>query len=452
MPQTSSKLKPDLSNWNPENPATWDAKLAWRTLAITTYTVMIACATWYLVAAIAPRLNDIGYTLSAEQLYWLVAAPGLASGLMRLVFMFLPPVLGTRSLVALSSALLVLPMIGWTLAARDNTTPYWVLLALAFSAGVGGGSFSGLMGSTSYFFPKRLSGTALGIQAGIGNMGIGLVQLLVPWVVGFGLLGTAALTPQSGAQGKLVWLHNGGLVLIPWALLAVVLAVVVLRRVPITANFAQQLDIFRLKHTWIMTAIYLMSFGAFSGLAAQTGLLILNVYGQFDNPPNPLTWAWIGPTLGALVRAATGPLCDRFGGAPFTFVGGVGMTVGTIVTLFFLTPSSVGEFWGFLTGMLMIFFFSGFANAGTFKQMPMIFSPRQAGGAIGWTASVGAFGPFVVGMALAAMAPTVFFIVCAVWCAFCTCLAWWYYARPGAEKSAESLRLAAGIPSRSRRA
>jgi MFS transporter, NNP family, nitrate/nitrite transporter len=447
-----SKLKPDLSNWNPEDEETWDSKLAWRTLSVTTYTMIIAFGTWYLVSAIAPRLNDIGYTLTTEQLYWLVAVPGLAGGLVRLVFMFLPPVLGTRSLVALSAALLVLPMIGWTVAARDPATPYWVLLALAFSTGVGGGSFSGLMASTSYFFPKRLSGTALGIQAGIGNTGIGLVQLLVPWVVGFGLLGTAALTPASDREGRLLWLHNGGLVLIPWALLAVVLAVVVLRRVPIQANFAQQLDIFRLKHTWIMSAIYLMSFGAFSGLAAQTGLLILNVYGDFDGAPDPLAWAWIGPTLGALMRAAVGPLCDRFGGAIFTFLGGAGMTAGTIVTLFFLRPTSVDEFWGFLTGMLLIFFFSGFANAGTFKQMPMIFPPRQAGGAIGWTASIGAFGPFIVGMALSAMAPTIFFIVCAVWCAFCTWLAWWYYARPGAEKSAESLRLAAGISRPARRA
>lgn len=432
-----SALKPDLSNWNPEDESTWDKKLAWRTLWVTTYTMILAFATWYLVSAIAPRLNDIRLPenmLSTEQLYWLVAVPGLAGGALRLVFMFLPPIMGSRILVAFSGALLVLPLFGWALAARDTTTPYWVLISLSLAAGVGGGSFSGLMASTSYFFPKRLAGTALGIQAGIGNLGIGLMQLLLPWVVGFGLFGTALLTPQSDSEGKLVWLHNGGLVLIPWVLLAVAMAVVVLRRVPVTANFRQQLDIFRLKHTWIMTAIYLMSFGAFSGLAAQTGLIILNVYGSFPDAPNPLTWAWIGPMLGALVRAAVGPLCDRWGGAKFTLIGGLGMTGGTIVTLFFLSPTSASEFSGFFTGMTLIFFFSGFANAGTFKQMPMIFPPRQAGGAIGWTAAIGAFGPFLVGMSLSVMAPTAFFIICAAWCAFCTVLAWWYYARPHAEK------------------
>jgi MFS transporter, NNP family, nitrate/nitrite transporter len=427
-----SALKPDLSNWNPEDDTTWDKKLAWRTLWVTTYTMVLAFATWYLVSAIAPRLNDIGYSLTKEQLYWLVAVPGLAGGSLRLVFMFLPPIMGTRTLVAFSGALLVLPLFGWALAVRDVTTPYWVLISLSLAAGVGGGSFSGLMASTSYFFPKRLAGTALGIQAGVGNMGIGAMQLLLPWVVGFGLFGTVALTPQSDAKGELVWLHNGGLVLIPWVFLAVALAVLILRRVPVKANFRQQLDIFGLKHTWIMTAIYLMSFGAFSGLAAQTGLIILNVYGEFPDAPNPLTWAWIGPMLGAMVRAAAGPLCDRWGGAKFTFVGGLGMTLGTVITLFYLNPTSASEFSGFFTGMTIIFFFSGFANAGTFKQMPMIFPPRQAGGAIGWTAAIGAFGPFLVGMSLSVMSPSAFFIICAAWCAFCTGLAWWYYARPNA--------------------
>ena len=431
-PRVTSTLKPDLSNWDPENEETWDSHLAWRTLWITTFSMTLGFAAWYLVSAIAPRLNDIGFDLSTSQLYWLVALPGLAGGLLRLVFMFLPPILGTRILVALSSALLLLPMIGWTLAARDTSTPYWVLLALSFAAGIGGGSFSGFMASTSYFFPKRLAGTALGLQAGLGNFGIGLIQLLIPWVVGFGLLGTAVLTPESDSNGELVWLHNGGLVLIPWVLLAVALALVFLRKVPIKANFRQQMDIFKVKHTWIMTLIYLMSFGAFSGLAAQMGLIILNVYGDFPDAPNPLAFAFIGPVVGALVRAASGPLCDRFGGAIFTFIGGAGMAVGTLVTVFFLTPTSVDEFKGFLTGMIIIFFFSGLANAGTFKQMPMIFPKRQAGGAIGWTAAIAAFGPFIVGMALTAMSPTTFFIGCTVFCVLCTGLAWFYYARPGA--------------------
>ncbi|MEU1971037.1 MFS transporter [Microbacterium sp. NPDC019599] len=423
----------DLSRWDPENEDTWDSRLAWRTLTITTYSLLLGFATWYLVSAIAPRLTAIGFDLDTAQLYWLAAIPGLAGGLLRFAYMFLPPIVGTRALVGWSSLLLALPMLGWTLAVRDTSTPYWMLLALAFSAGIGGGVFSGYMPSTSYFFPKRLQGTALGLQAGIGNFGIGLVQVLVPWVIGFGLFGTWFLDPQTTTGGANMWLHNGGLVLIPWAVLASILGFVFLKRVPVKANFREQLDIFRLKHTWIMTAIYMMTFGAYAGLAAQMGLMIVNIYGGFENAPDPLAYAWIGPAVGAAVRAAAGPLCDRFGGAPFTLISGIGMTAGTIVALFFLTPTEVGEFWGFLAGMITIFVFAGFGNAGTFKQMPMIFPKRQAGGVVGFTAAVAAFGPFIVGMALSAVSPTVFFVICAAWCVFCTGLTWWFYARSGAE-------------------
>ena len=424
----------DLATWDPEDPERWDSTFAWRTLWITTYNLMLAFCVWYLVSAIAPRLNDIGYDLTRAELYWLVAVPGLAGGSMRLIYMFLPPVLGTRTLVGGTATLMLLPMVGWAFAVRDPGTPYPVLLLLAAAAGVGGGAFSGFMPSTSYFFPRRMVGTALGLQAGIGNFGVSLIQFLAPWIVGFGLLGTTVLTPQQRSDGSEIWLHNVGLVLIPWVLLGMFLAGVFLRSVPVKANFRQQLDIFREKHTWVMTAIYLMTFGAFSGFAAQLGLIIVNEYGSFADAPDPLKFAFLGPLIGSATRAAWGPLCDRFGGAVWTLVAGIGMTISTIVTVFFLSPTAVGQFTWFLTGMLGVFFFAGIGNAGTFKQMPMIFPKRQAGGVIGFTASIAAFGPFLVGIALSMVTPRSFFIGCAVFFAACTALTWHYYVRPGAEK------------------
>lgn len=430
---TGRSLAKDLSNWDPENPATWDPKRAWITLTITTYTMFVSFATWYVVSAVAPRLNDIGFALDATQLYWLVAIPGLSAGLLRMVFMFLPPVLGSRTLVTLSALLLLIPLLGWTFVVRDNTTPFPILLALAFAAGIGGGTFSGFMPSTSYYFPKRLSGTALGLQAGLGNFGISFIQLLTPWIVGFGLFGTAALAPEIDNSGELVWLHNGGLVLVPWVLAAAAAAFIYIRRVPITANFREQMDIFRLKHTWIQTTLYVMGFGLFSGLSAQTGLMINQLFGSFPDAPNPLAVIFIGPALGALVRAASGPLCDRFGGGIFTLIGGIGMLAGCVVVLFFLAPTSAADFGGFFTGILLIFFFSGLVNAGTFKQMPTIFPKRQAGGAIGWTASVAAFGPFFVGVLLSTIGVVAFFAWSVFLCAVCIGLTWYYYVRPGAE-------------------
>ena len=424
----------DLAIWDPEDDEHWDERFAWQTLWITTYTLMLAFAVWYLVSAIAPRLNSIGYDLTEPELYWLVAVPGLAGGVMRLIYMFLPPVLGTRTLVGGTATLMLLPMVGWTLAVRDPGTPYAVLLLLAAAAGVGGGAFSGFMPSTSYFFPRRLAGTALGLQAGVGNFGVSLIQFVTPWVVGFGLLGTTALTPQQEADGSQIWLHNAGLVLIPWVILGATLAGLFLRSVPIEANFRQQLDIFREKHTWVMTAVYLMTFGAFSGFAAQLGLIIVNEYGSFADAPDPLKFAFLGPLIGSATRALWGPLCDRFGGAIWTLIAGIGMTISTLVTVLFLSPTEVGQFAGFLTGMLALFFFAGMGNAGTFKQMPMIFPRRQAGGVIGFTSSIAAFGPFLVGIGLSVVAPRPFFLGCAVFFAACTGLVWYYYARPGAPK------------------
>jgi len=424
----------DLARWDPEDPERWDRSFAWRTLWITTYNLTLAFCVWYLVSAIAPRLTTIGYDLTPGQLYWLVAVPGLSGGLMRLIYMFLPPIVGTRTLVGGSATLLLLPMVGWTLAVRNVDTPYWVLLLLAAACGVGGGAFSGFMPSTSYFFPRRMAGTALGLQAGLGNFGVSLIQFLTPWVVGFGLLGVTALSPQEKIDGGNMWLHNAGLVLIPWVILGMVLAGVFLRRVPVEANFRQQLDIFSEKHTWYMTAIYVMTFGAFSGFAAQLGLIIKNEYGGFENAPDPLKFAFLGPLVGSATRAAWGPLCDKFGGAIWTFVAGVGMTVSTLFTAFFLSPTSRDQFGWFLVGMLTVFFFAGIGNAGTFKQMPMIFPRRQAGGVIGFTASIAAFGPFLVGVALSAVSPRAFFFGCVVYFAACTVLAWAQYARPGAPR------------------
>ena len=436
---TRPRGKEWLTEWDPENEATWDSKLAWRTLWITTYNLMLAFIAWFLVSAIAPRLNNVGFTLTKSELYWLVAMPGLAGGTLRLVWMFLPPVMGTRRLVALSSMLLLVPMFGWGYVVQQPDTPFGVLLLLAFACGIGGGVFSGFMPSTSYFFPKSKQGTALGIQAGIGNFGVSVVQFLVPWVIGFALLGTAAIAPEKVVKpakglGETIWLHNAGIVFIPWVIAGSLLAWFFLKSVPVQANVRQQLDIFREKHTWIMTLLYVMTFGAFSGFAAQFGLLIKNLYGGFADAPDPLKFAFLGPLVGSAARVAWGPLCDRFGGAVWTVVSGVGMTASTVFTAFYLNPSSTDDFGMFVTGMLGIFFFAGIGNASTFKQMPMIFDRRQAGGVIGWTAAIAAFGPFLFGIGLASVPPVAFFLGWAAFFALCVLLASYFYARRGAER------------------
>jgi MFS transporter, NNP family, nitrate/nitrite transporter len=279
-------------------------------------------------------------------------------------------------------------------------------MLLAFLAGLGGGNFSSFMPSTSLFFPKRLQGTALAIQAGIGNFGVSIVQFVTPWIIGVTLLGGATFLGESqtmtraGVESQ-VYLQNAPAVFIPFIAVFGITAWLLLKSVPIKANFAEQFDIFRERHTWSMTSLYIMTFGAFSGLAATFPLLIRSVYGEFEGAPDPLAWAFWGPLVGSASRVIAGPLSDKLGGARVTHWAGLGMLVCALLVTLFLAPTSLDSFPYFVAAMLALFFFAGVGNASTFKQMPMIFPPRQAGGVIGFTAAIGAYGPFALGLLFA---------------------------------------------------
>ncbi len=435
-----------LEEWDPES-ADWDRSRAWKTLWVTTFSLTLAFIAWFLVSALAPVLNDIGFDLSKSQLYWLTAMPGLAGGLLRLVWTFLPPVIGTRKLVTLTTLLLLVPFIGWALAVQNPDTPYAVLLMLGVFAGIGGGAFSGFMPSTSYFFPRSKQGTALGIQAGVGNFGVSIVQLATPWIVGFMLLGGAFATaigaPQrvvneSTGASKEVFYQNAGYAWVPLVLIGAIAAWLLLRSVPVkVTRVGQQFDIFRNKHTWLMTLLYVITFGSFSGFAAIFGLLIKNIYGSDmfgAEGINPLKYAFLGALVGSAARVLAGPVADRLGGARVTLIASAGIAAASIFTAFQLNPDSVGQFPAFLWGMLAIFFFAGVGNASTFKQMPVIFERRQAGGVIGFTSAIAAFGPFFFGIALASFAPVPLFIAWALLAVVGVAVAWWFYARAGAEK------------------
>ena len=427
-----------LESWTPENPDTWDSGRAWKTLWVTTFNLTLAFATWFLVSALAPKLNNIGYDLSKGQLYWLVAIPGLAGGTLRLIWTFLPPIMGTRKLVTITSALLVLPAIGWGLAVQNPDTPYAMLLFLAALAGIGGGAFSGFMPSTSYFFPKAKQGTALGLQAGLGNFGVSLVQFVVPWIVGISIIGASQrfVDVKKGVD-KEVWYQNAGYIWVPFIIVGVILAWTLLRSVPVQARGVKdQFDIFSNKHTWLMTVLYVITFGTFSGLAAQFGLLIKNLFGAdaFGAAGiDAAKYVFWGALVGSAARIIAGPIADRVGGARVTLVSTLGIAIAAAFTATTVAPDSADQFTAFFWGMLVIFFFTGVGNASTFKQMPMIFKPRQAGGVIGWTAAIAAYGPFIFGVLLASVAPGVFFAGLAVIALIGTAITWHFYARPGAE-------------------
>jgi NNP family nitrate/nitrite transporter-like MFS transporter len=438
-----------LQEWKPEEENFWadtGKKIAWRTLTITTIALILSFATWFMMSAIVVRLPQIGFKFDTMELFWLAAMPGLAGGTLRIIHTFMIPIFGTRHVITISTLLKLIPCVGIGLAVLDPNTPFWIFLLLSFSAGFGGGDFSSYMPSTSIFFPKKLQGTALGIQAGIGNFGVSLAQFVTPWIIGFALIGGSLGVSQTltNANGtKQVWIQNAAFWYLPLLVIIAILAWFYLKSIPVKATFKEQLDIFKNKHTWNCTVIYVMTFGSFSGFSAVFPLLIKTVYGNFPDAPDPLTYAFLGPLIGSLIRVVTGPISDKTGGAILTQITGIGLFISVLVMVFggLLSPTSLDQFSFFVSLMLFIFFLTGIGNASTFRQFPIIFShsPRQGAGVLGWTAAVAAYGPFIfsllIGLTISSTGSSeYFFIGTAVFYAIATFINWYYYTRKGCEK------------------
>jgi len=537
-----------IQNWKPEDPTFWreqGSALAWRTCGITTFSLIFSFATWFVMSAVVVRLPAIGFKFTTTELFWLAAIPGLASGILRLIHSNFIPVLGTRPVISISTIIKIVPMIWLGFAIQDLNTSWTTFMVIGFLCGLGGGDFSSFMPSTSIFFPKRLQGTAMGIQAGLGNFGVSIVQFVAPWIIGFAALGTIAGGPQvftkadavkgaltvtkeaglvkdvvinkpelaaaieivrdgatikdvvlRGAEGvqpiktelkkdaagqitevvptkgyaldvkrnaagqitdvslrsvvkKAMWLQNAAFIWVPFLLLAFVLSLIFLRSLQLPSRgFMGQFEILSSRnrarlHTWNCTMTYICSFGSFSGFSAAFPMLIKTLYGNFDGAPDPLTYAYLGPLIGGLVRVLTGGFFDKIGGSKgmhWTTIGQIG-GVAYLVFGGYLTPTSVEQFNGFLWGMLWIFLMTGINNAATFRQYPIVFaySPGKGAQMLGWTGAWAAFGPFVWNVLIATSidktgAATSFFIGCAVFYIYSLIINWWYYTRQGAER------------------
>lgn len=393
---------PDVGEqaWDPEDPVFWEsvaAPVARRSLAITTAALTLSFATWFMWSAIVVRLPDVGFSLSVSQRFMLTAVPGLVGATLRIPYSFVVQVFGTRAVVTLATASLLVPSVGVGLAVRDTSTPFWVLVLLAAAAGLGGGNFSAFMSSTSLFYPRSRQGSALGVQAGIGNLGVSLVQLATPLVIGAAFLGPVAGGPlRSAVSGRGFWLQNAAFLWVIPVAVVTLLAAVYLRSIPVTAGFRQQAVIFRRKHTWVMTLLYFMTFGTFSGLAASFALLIHEVFGKLPGAPDPLRYAFLGALVGSLARPLGGWIADRWGGARVTLVSGIGMIAASGLAILACRPGSAADFPLFLGAMLALFFTSGLGNGSTFRMIPVIFPRQEAAPVLGWTAAIAAYGSFVL--------------------------------------------------------
>ena len=371
------------------------------------------------------------------------------------------PLVGGRRWTALSTASLLIPAIGIGYAVQDNTTSYPTMLLLALLCGLGGGNFSSSMANISFFFPKERKGSALGVNAGLGNLGVSVVQFLSPLVITAGIFGIFGGEPQTivkNGQEQMVWAQNAAFIWVPWIALAAVAAWFGMNDIAdARASFAAQAAIFKRKHNWLMCWLYVATFGSFIGFSAGFAMLSKT---QFPDV-NPLQYAFLGPLVGALSRPLGGWLADKFGGARITLWNYALMIGGVFAVIAFLPgDGGQGNFFGFLGAFILLFFFAGIGNGSTFRMIPVIFLTQklrelrtddeasraqaikdgntEGAAAVGFAGALGAYGGFFIpksyGSSIAATGGPEFALwMFAVFYVLCIIITWWYYSRKHAE-------------------
>ncbi|MCD6672305.1 MAG: NarK family nitrate/nitrite MFS transporter [Burkholderiaceae bacterium] len=462
-----------LTIWTPEDKAFWVREgeaIAKLNLWISVPALFLAFAVWQLWSVVAVSLPALGFRYSTNQLFWLAAAPALSGATLRIFYSFMVPLVGGRRWTAISTASLLIPAIGIGFAVQDPTTSYPTMLILALLCGLGGGNFSSSMANISFFFPKERKGSALGVNAGLGNLGVSVVQFLAPLVVAVGVFGIFGGEPQTivrNGQTVSVWTQNAAFVWVPWIALAALASWFFMNDIAdAKASFAAQAAIFRRKHNWLMCVLYLGTFGSFIGFAAGFPLLIRS---QFP-AVNPLAYAWLGPLVGAVIRPFGGWLSDKLGGAKVTYWNFVVMALAVVGVLFFLPKGAggfamplgpaEGHFGGFFVMFLVLFLTTGIGNGSTFRMIPVIFLNQklaeargkdeaaiaqatrdgntEAAAALGFAGALGAYGGFFIPKSYGSSIAATGGPEAALWifCAFyllCTAITWWYYARRNAE-------------------
>jgi NNP family nitrate/nitrite transporter-like MFS transporter len=449
-----------IAVWNPEEPTFWASTgkaVATRNLWISIPALLLAFAVWMVWSIVVVRLPEVGFRFSTDRLFWLAALPGLSGATLRIFYSFLVPIFGGRRWTAVSTASLLVPALGMGFAVQDPTTSYGTMLVLALLCGLGGGNFASSMANISFFFPKKEKGTALGLNAGLGNLGVSVMQFVVPLVITAGVFGGLGGAPQVSAKGgTLLWLQNAAFIWVPFVVVATIAAWFGMNDIASAkASFRDQAVIFRRKHNWLMCWLYVGTFGSFIGYSAALPLLIKSQFAGVD----PIRYAFLGPLVGALLRPVGGWLADRMGGARVTLWNFAAMAAGAAGVIAFLPRGGgAGSFGGFLAMFLVLFATSGIGNGSTFRMIPVIFATfherraagpggreqavrdgaKEAAAAIGFASAIAAYGAFFIprafGLSMKATGSPAAAIAgfIAVY-ASCIALSWWYYARRGAE-------------------
>lgn len=536
---TNKNSAADIADWRPEDDAFWEStgkRIAYRNLWISIPCLLCGFAIWGMWGIITVQMLNLGFRFSQAELFSLTAIAGLAGATMRIPASFLIRLAGGRNTIFLTTAMLLAPALGTGVVLQHPEWPLWSFQLMALWSGVGGGNFASSMSNISTFFPKRLQGTALGLNAGLGNFGVTSMQIVIPLVMTMGLFGAFGGDPMTLAKdsgwilGKIkagtpTWIQNAGfawlLSLVPLAgccwfgmnnlktvspdtggpitaflkitwlytlsfvpaglglylylpaptglgllnmWLAMPLIIVsTLLILKLTAfgtmkeNIAKQFAIFSNKHTWSMTLLYIVTFGSFIGFSMALPLSIKVIFGishvadaagvmqhsaSNPNAPPALTYAWIGPFVGALIRPVGGWIADKVGGSIVTQVISAIMVVasgavGYVMMQAYGSATPEQYFTTFMLLFVLLFAASGIGNGSTFRTIGVIFDRQQAGPVLGWTSAVAAYGafiaPVVIGAQITAGTPERAMYGFAIFYALCLILNWWFYLRAGSE-------------------
>jgi len=536
---TTTPSRADIADWRPEDERFWEStgkSIAYRNLWLSIPALLCGFAVWGMWGIITVQMLNLGFPFTQAELFTLTAISGISGATMRIPASFLIRMAGGRNTIFLTTAMLLAPAIGTGVALQHPEWPLWVFQLMALWSGVGGGNFASSMSNISTFFPKKLQGTALGLNAGLGNFGVTTMQIVIPLVMTIGLFGAfggeaKALVKDSGwifgkiAAGTPTYIQNAGfawvLSLIPLSILCwwgmsnlktvspatgnpvvafakitylyslafipsigmlylylpaptglgllnmwmaipldIIAAVLMMRVAAFGAmreNVEKQFAIFRNKHTWSMTALYVVTFGSFIGFSMALPLAITVIFGfqhipdaagvlqhtlKNPNAPSALTYAWIGPFVGAAVRPVGGWISDKVGGSIVTQIISAIMVlasaaVGYVMLQAYQSPTPEQHFMAFMGLFIVLFAASGIGNGSTFRSVGFIFDRQQAGPVLGWTSAVAAYGAFIapvlIGQPIKAGTPQYAFYGFAVFYAVCLVLNWWFYLRKGAE-------------------
>jgi NNP family nitrate/nitrite transporter-like MFS transporter len=437
-----------ISEWNPEDETFWKSKgkaIARRNLIWSIVAEHLGFSIWLIWSIVATKLPQAGFHYTTDQLFQLVALPGLIGSIMRFPYTFAVTTFGGRNWTIFSTSVLFIPTIALAYFVGRPDTPFWQMLTVAATAGLGGGNFASSMANISFFYPDRMKGWALGLNAAGGNIGVSSVQLLAPILMGLGIITLYQAVPGPGG----IYLQNAGLMWLLPLVIAVIGAFFFMNNLATArSTFKDQLAIVGSKHTWIMSYIYIGTFGSFIGYSAAFPLLIKT---QF--PAVTLGIAFLGPLVGSLARPLGGRLADKVGGAIVTFWNFIVMGAATIGVMYFV---DVKNFAGFLAMFLVLFVTTGIGNGSTYRMIPSIFREEKLRGAkgsgeaaralaikaasiasaaaLGFIGAVGACGGYLIprgfGASIAATGgPHLAFEVYLAFYATCLALTWWFYLR-----------------------